>query len=258
MYLGPLRRVWSVLVSLGICALAAGFILPAPFAVAQQATAPATFPMTVTANRVPGASGQVTITPMGNNQIRVEIAISGLPPTPSSRAAHIHTAQGAVCDNGAPVTYPLNDVMVDSSGHGSSTTTVTLTADKPVLANNAYVNVHEQSSPPGQGVICANITQSYTASGGAGAAPTSGATSSTAAASGVAGNCAPFDSWCAYCSSAPAAAACVAFTPAHAVGTTAAGATAPSGAPPVAGVDAGLAPGSLPLPVPGSVMPYGP
>jgi hypothetical protein len=112
----------------------------------------------------------VTVTPLGNNQIRVDIRITGLPAN-EQRAAHIHTASGAVCDNGAPVTYPLTNVSVDGSGVGTSSTTVTLTADKPVQANNAYVNVHQGNvatgAAAGVGVICANITQSFVAGGGA-------------------------------------------------------------------------------------------
>lgn len=122
----------------------------------------ATFPMTVTENRAPGAAGQVTITPVGPGQIRVDIRVTGLQPN-AEHAAHIHTAQGARCDTGAPVTYPLTNVRVDASGVGTSSTVVQLTADKPVQANNAYVNVHRAATPPGEGIICANITVTYTA-----------------------------------------------------------------------------------------------
>src|ERR671915_218568 len=90
----------------------------------------------------PGAGGQVTMTPLPNNQVRVDIRATGLP-AGEQRAAHIHTAQGARCDTGAPVTYPLTNVSVDAGGVGTSTTTITLTADRPVQANNAYVNVHQ-------------------------------------------------------------------------------------------------------------------
>ncbi len=45
---------------------------------------------------------------------------------------------------------------------GTSSTVVQLTADKPVQANNAYVNVHRAANPPGEGIICANVTQTYT------------------------------------------------------------------------------------------------
>lgn len=126
-----------------------------------QQPQPATFPMSVTENRAPGATGQVTITPVGTGQIRVDIRVTGLQPN-AEHAAHIHTAQGARCDTGAPVTYPLTNVRVDASGVGTSSTVVQLTADKPVQANNAYVNVHRAATPPGEGIICANITMTYT------------------------------------------------------------------------------------------------
>lgn len=126
---------------------------------AQQAE---TLNFSVTENRVPGAAGTGSITPLGNNQIRVDIHLTGMPPN-TVRAAHIHTAPGARCDNGAPATYPLTNVTVDANGVGASSTVVTLTPDKPVQAGNAYVNVHEGASPPGNGVICANVDQTFTA-----------------------------------------------------------------------------------------------
>lgn len=181
------RRRHQFLLPRAAIAILALFLIASGFGSGSVATAQqaATYPMTVTQNRVPGASGQVTIMPMGGNQLMVTINIKGLPPSPSSRAAHIHTAPGAVCDNGAPVTYPLSDVAVDGSGNGTSTSTITLTPDKPIMANNAYVNVHEQAMPPGNGVICANITDTYTASGTV--AVTSTVTSSGPAAPGEAG-----------------------------------------------------------------------
>ena len=148
----------------GVLALAA-LVLglgAAGIADAQQAV---TLPMQVTENRAPGAAGQVTMTPMGNNQVRVDIRITGLPAN-QERAAHIHTP--GQCDVNAPVTYPLSNVRVDGSGVGTSSTTISLTADKPVQANNAYVNVHannvaQAGAEPGQGVICANVTASFVA-----------------------------------------------------------------------------------------------
>jgi hypothetical protein len=149
---------------------AAGMLALLSIAGIAQAQQPATFQMSITENRIQGASGQVTITPQANNQLQVEIRITGLQPN-NEHAAHIHTAQGAQCDTNAPVTYPLTNVRVDGSGVGTSTTTVTLAADRPIQANNAYVNVH-QMAMGGPGVICANVTQTYTAgaAGGAGGA----------------------------------------------------------------------------------------
>ena len=134
-----------------------------------QAQQPLTVPMAVTENRAPGVAGQTTITPLGNNQIRVDARLTGLQPN-AEHAFHIHSAPGAVCDNNAPVTYPLTNVRADASGVGTSSTTVTLVADRPVNANNAYVNAHQGASPPGQGVICGNITTSFTFQAGGGQA----------------------------------------------------------------------------------------
>jgi hypothetical protein len=60
--------------------------------------------------------------------------------------------------------------------------------------------------------------------------------------------CAFGDSWCAFCSASPSL-ACMAFTPAHAVGTTAAGATGNSGNNPIPGVTEGGGPGPSPMPM---------
>ncbi len=136
---------------------------------AVQAQQPVTIPMTVTDNRAPGVAGQTTMTPLPNNQVRVDIRLTGLAAN-AEHAAHIHTAQGARCDTNAPVTYPLTNVRADGAGVGTSTTTVTLTAAQPVNANNAYVNVHQGATPPGQGVICGNITTNFVVAGGAPAA----------------------------------------------------------------------------------------
>lgn len=57
--------------------------------------------------------------------------------------------------------------------------------------------------------------------------------------SSVLGTCALGDSWCAYCTGAPDAVACKAFTPAHVEGTGVAGATSNSGNNPIFGVTAG-------------------
>ena len=161
---------WWMGAALALGALALG-LGAARTASAQQ---PVTLPMQVTENRAPGAAGQVTMTPLGNNQVRVDIRITGLP-AGEQRAAHIHTASGAVCDNGAPVTYPLTNVSVDAGGVGTSTTTITLTAERPIQANNAYVNVHQGNvgagAGAGVGVICANVTTSFTFGAAGQAAP---------------------------------------------------------------------------------------
>ena len=163
-----------------------GIVAAIGVAVGAQAQQPATLTMKVTENRLPGGAGQVTMTPLANNQVRVDIRVTGMPAN-SVSAAHIHTAQGAVCDNGAPITYPLTNVMADASGTGTSTTTITLTADKPVQANNAYVNVHTPGGSPGPGVICADVNASFTAGAAGGATPAAGQAPSALPSTGTGG-----------------------------------------------------------------------
>jgi len=148
-------------------ALTLGFAL-ATVAHAQGGQA-VSVPMSVTEDREPGLTGSTTLTPLGGGMWRVDITIAGLPPNDPGRAAHIHTAAGARCDTGAPVTYPLTNVAVDGSGRGTSTTTITVTSDKPVQANNAYVNVHT-TAQGGPGVICGDITVNIGAAAPAGGA----------------------------------------------------------------------------------------
>jgi hypothetical protein len=156
----------------------AGLVAVFALAGVAQGQQPVTLQMSITENRIQGASGEVTMTPMANNQVKVDIRITGLQPN-AAHAAHVHTAQGAQCDTNAPVTYPLTNVSVDGSGVGTSSTTITVTDDKPIQANNAYVNVH-QMAMGGPGVICANVTQSFTAGATGGAGPTGGAQMPTA------------------------------------------------------------------------------
>jgi hypothetical protein len=125
---------------------------------AQQ---PATLDFTVTENRVPGADGAGTITPLPDGQLRVELRLTGLPPN-GEHAAHFHVAEGARCDTNAPVVYPLTTVRVDGAGVGTSATTVTLRPEQPLRAGHAYLNVH-QSPTGGPGVICANVDASFAA-----------------------------------------------------------------------------------------------
>jgi hypothetical protein len=133
---------------------------------AVQAQQPASLTFIVTEDRVPGAAGTGTITSLGNNQLRVDVRLTGLPPN-GSHAMHVHIADGARCDTGAPIVYPLTNVQVDGAGVGTSTSTITLRADQPIRSGNAYINVHRDATVPSPGIICANIDASF-ASGTAG------------------------------------------------------------------------------------------
>lgn len=161
-----MRARWLKFAGVSI-AVAAG-VLALGQATTQAQSQAATVPMQVTENRVPGATGQVTMTPQGNNQLRVQIRITGLQAN-AEHAAHIHG--GGQCDTNAAVTHPLNSVRVDASGVGTSDTTVTAAADNP-LRPQSYVNVHQGNTPPGNGVICANVPANFSLGAGTGGAGT--------------------------------------------------------------------------------------
>jgi hypothetical protein len=178
--------------TLKLAALAA---LVAPLAVATGlavtgAQTPLTIQMAPTKGVEPGLTGSTTITPLGNNQFKVDITVNGLKPN-DDRAAHIHspgtdTTDPNGCDTGGPVVYPLTDVKADASGKGASTTTVTLDPAKGTPTTGWYVNVHTGAGAnTGAGVICGKITTSLaTAAGGgaaAGATPAAGGAAAPAA-----------------------------------------------------------------------------
>src|SRR5579875_1405440 len=142
---------------------------------AARAQAVITVPMAPTLNREPGLTGQTVITPLGNNQFRVDITVNGLKPN-DDRAAHIHspgtdTSDPAGCDTGGPVVYPLSDVKADANGKGTSTTTITIDPSKGTPGPGWYVNVHTgPGSSPGAGVICGKINTSLASLAGSGGA----------------------------------------------------------------------------------------
>lgn len=169
-------------------AAAAGFI-------GVHAQTAQTITMTPTKGLEAGLSGTAVITPMANNQLKVDITVNGLPAN-ADRAAHIHkpgtdTTDPAGCDTGGAIVYPLTDVKSGASGPGTSTTTVTLDATKGIPTTGWYVNVHQKSPADGvgAGVICGKITASVTggaaASTGTPQAAASGAGSAQQAAAGT-------------------------------------------------------------------------
>jgi hypothetical protein len=121
-----------------------------------------TLTMKVTENRAPGAAGTVTLTALSSTSARVDIRVTGVQPN-ATFMAHIHASSNAVCDNGAPVVYPLTPVKSDASGVGTSTTTITVNPNTPIRPQLAYVNVHEANGSPGQGIICADVTSDFSA-----------------------------------------------------------------------------------------------
>ncbi|HLZ71033.1 MAG TPA: CHRD domain-containing protein [Dehalococcoidia bacterium] len=176
------RRQLGKLLAIGT--VAAMLVTGGVLAVMAQ-TAPTTVPMVPTGDS--SLSGSVTFTPLGGNQVKVDVTVNGLKPN-DDRADHIHSPGTgtpiAGCDSGGPVVYPFNDVKADASGKGTSSTTITIDPSKGIPTKGWYVNVHQGTAPNvGSGVICAPISTPLVA--GAAAAP------SPAAGAGTGGTAAP-------------------------------------------------------------------
>jgi len=136
----------------------------------------------ISAGTEPGLAGTVIITPLGPNQVKVDVRVTGLKPN-DERIDHIHSpgpTATAPCDTGGPVVYPFTNVKADANGVGTSTTTVTFDPAKGIPGPGWYVNVHQGLS--GAGVICAKIPATL---GSAAAAPAAAAPAAAAPAAAV-------------------------------------------------------------------------
>ncbi len=103
------------------------------------------------------ANGIATLS-VANNQLTVTITISGLVPG-STNQAHIH--QGS-CTSQGPVLFPLNPVVADKNGTGTSTKVIPNVASIP--PKGWYVNVHlgaqqqDLNTPTGfDPLVCGNV-----------------------------------------------------------------------------------------------------
>lgn len=110
-----------------------------------------------------GVSGTATVTNVGRS-VQVELNMRDLPDQPGAEhPAHIH-AGGTCADdragNEAPIQYPLNSVITQEGGTGTSTTVIEGVNTGALFAGDSkYVNVHAQktgaTTPPG--VSCADL-----------------------------------------------------------------------------------------------------
>jgi hypothetical protein len=111
-----------------------------------------------------GVSGTATLT-NSNGGVDVVLNVQGLQDQPGTEhLAHIH--QGGTCaddrtGNGAPVQYPLNSVITEQGGTGTSTTEVSGVTVAQLFSGEAkYVNVHAEQTgnetPPG--ISCADLS----------------------------------------------------------------------------------------------------
>jgi hypothetical protein len=128
-------------------------------------------PINVTLNAVHGSSatGTASITDNGDGTMTVVVNVTGL--DAGSHLAHIHTGS---CAAEGGVKFPLNNVTVDASGKGTSTTTVK--APVSALAGGSYyVNVHQSGAGVPPGAACGDIPTSAIASSGSSSGTSSSA-----------------------------------------------------------------------------------
>jgi hypothetical protein len=90
---------------------------------------------TMTAQNASGVSGTGTIT-KGVGSFTVTIKLTGLKPN-SSHVSHVHAGQ---CAQPGGIAYALQQVLADSSG--SATTSSTVLATYVIPTSGWYVNVH--------------------------------------------------------------------------------------------------------------------
>ena len=92
-----------------------------------------------------GAGGEAMVHPMGDSTT-VIITLQGLEPD-SRHAAHVHNGS---CSGG--VMYPLQVVVADAEGTGTSSSTVAAAPDA-----TWWLQVHRAESPPGPGISCGQV-----------------------------------------------------------------------------------------------------
>jgi hypothetical protein len=111
-----------------------------------------------------GVTGTATLT-NSSGGVEVVLNVQNLPDRPdTAHLAHIH--QGGTCaddraGNGAPVEYPLNTVMTEQGGTGTSMTEIPRVTVAQLFSGPAkYINVHAEQSgtetPPG--ISCADLS----------------------------------------------------------------------------------------------------
>ncbi len=162
--------------------------------------------VTLNAENNSGETGTAVLTDMGNNQIKVDVTVSG-EPAGASQPMHIHSGQ---CGPAlGAVVYPLTPLV-----NGKSTTTVNASLAS-IMDGNHAINGHKSAQEVNVFVYCGNLTAVSAA-----ANATSTSTASTATAT-----------------TAPAVAATTA--PTMAAATPAATTTVTPGALPTTGGDAG-------------------
>jgi hypothetical protein len=97
-----------------------------------------------------GESGTAAFTPVGSDQLKVVLDITGGGDT--AQPAHIHTG---TCDALGDIAYPLSDVV---NGHSETTIDLSLADLQAKAATGLAVNVHESAEKINNYVACGDIT----------------------------------------------------------------------------------------------------
>ena len=116
--------------------------------------------LSVTPSPNQAAAGSAKLS-LDSDKLTVQVTLSGLAPN-STHIAHIHKGS---CEAQGGVLYPLNPVVADAKGNGTSTTTVDNVTS--ISSSGWYVNIHlggtkdEVSTQTGDDPIaCGNVVLS--------------------------------------------------------------------------------------------------
>ncbi len=126
--------------------------------------------ITLNAENNSGETGTAVLTDLGNNQVKVDVTVSG-EPAGASQPMHIHNGQCG--PNLGGVALPLTPLV-----NGKSTTTVNASLAS-ILDGNHAINGHKSAQEVNVFVFCGNLTA---ASAAANATSTSTATTAPAVA----------------------------------------------------------------------------
>lgn len=116
---------------------------------AGAATAPVARNLMLDAMNSSGASGEVTLTAIGDST-SVAVRLAGAAAN-ASLQEHIHSG---TCEAQGPVVMPLDPLVTDSTGAASATTMVNLPMST-VANGQHYIQAH---GPDGAPTACANIS----------------------------------------------------------------------------------------------------
>ncbi len=110
-----------------------------------------------------GVTGSFTITEViATNDIMVQATFKGFQPN-TAHAGHIHSGS---CEKQGGIIFPLPTAKADANGNATISWPVSHITFDEILRDLYYVNFHTSDNPPGDGIVCGNITGASTAVAG--------------------------------------------------------------------------------------------